>query len=806
MANVDQPDNVWINDGTGFFRRGQLTTESLTSCRVEVADLNGDHSEDLFVINGFRGTAQPGQILLSTAEPETISLLHTPLVTGGDIALADFNGDDTMDIFVATRPNAPNRLWFSNPKSSGEHTDTKLALSEWAVPEPAVNPFAGSVDALDDNGSAFAVAGGDFDGDGDVDALVANHGRNVPSQVWLNDGSGQFDAGEFLDVPDSSDVAVGDFDSDGDLDAVFSSQGSRAVIWRNDGRAHFELVSETEPLDAKCVAIGDLDGDGDLDFVVGCQHESPANRVFFNDGQGHFTNSGQQLGASDTLGIELADVDDDGDLDVFAANWNDGNVIWLNDGTGQFIDSDQRLGSSNYVHAALSDIDGDGDVDACATSPRDPTTLWLNDGHGRFSQAPLSDLKTPGVGIAIADLNGDGLGDVLIGNGDLGDGHSMFPNQILISRGPLLWESFWLGTQATADFVIADFDGDLDPDVFLANGFGKPDCVWRNRTSDEEEQRSGLFFQDSGQRLGSSTSNDVALGDVDGDGDLDAVVANFKGDTNNVWLNDGTGQFKPGMSLTEPLHAHSVRLGDLDAFLPSKEGPNRIWLNDGNGQFKLNDQQLGDSSSNQVALADFDGDGDLDVWIGNFNPHHDRVWLNDGDGEIDVLTSSGANHVNSLWLNDGEGRFTRSEQDLNGSRASNGFTVGDLNGDGFPDLYECGWYDADSVWLNDGQGRFVHTGKACQRLRSRRAALVDLDGDGDLDVVVANQVGFPNAVCLNNGEGEFSDPVEYLGSNATSSLALGDLDSDGDIDVFTTNARGQENQVWLNNSQPTLSR
>ena len=99
----------------------------------------------------------------------------------------------------------------------------------------------------------------------------------------------------------------------------------------------------------------------------------------------------------------------------------------------------------------------------------------------------------------------------------------MFPNQSLISTGHLTWESHWFGAEATAGFGIADLNDDDTLDVFLANGFGHPDHVWLNG---RRNQQSDLLFRDSGQRLGRSNSTDAEAGDVDGDGDRDAIIVN----------------------------------------------------------------------------------------------------------------------------------------------------------------------------------------------------------------------------------------------------------------------------------------
>ncbi len=141
------------------------------------------------------------------------------------------------------------------------------------------------------------------------------------------------------------------------------------------------FVDSGQSLDASSssfVSLGDLDGDGDLDaFVVNLSGEG--NRVWLNDGTGHFTNGGQSLGSSDSASVSLGDLDGDGDLDAFVANFSGGgNRVWLNDGTGHFSDSGQSLGSSDSACVSLGDLDGDGDLDAFIANFKQDNTVWLN--------------------------------------------------------------------------------------------------------------------------------------------------------------------------------------------------------------------------------------------------------------------------------------------------------------------------------------------------------------------------------------------------------------------------------------------
>ena len=197
----------------------------------------------------------------------------------------------------------------------------------------------------------------------------------------------------------------------------------------------------------------------------------------------------------------------------------------------------------------------------------------------------------------------------------------------------------------------------------------------------------------------------VALGDVDADSDLDAFVANghaaYLGEPNTVWLNDGSGHFADsGQRLGYPVFnsddSRAVDLGDvdgdgdLDAFI-GNNGANEIWLNDGGaqggtqGDFTYSGQALGDASTQVVFLEDLDGDGDCDAFAGN---------------------STAA----EIWLNDGTGRFVDGGQDISYSDRD-AVTVGDIDGDGNLDILTMNFDRGYRVWLNDGAGHFRLSGR-----------------------------------------------------------------------------------------------
>jgi hypothetical protein len=195
------------------------------------------------------------------------------------------------------------------------------------------------------------VALGDLDRDGDLDIFDANSGsitegtgepeRNQPNMVWLNDGRGGFiDSGQRLGKEVSRAVALGDLDGDGDLDAFIGNRGEDAV-WLNDGSGRFLDSGQTlGDGNTRLVVLGDLEGDGDLDaFSTGRGFgEIWINQSGAQGGTTRVFERSQHFSYSIWYASTLGDVDGDGDLDVFAGLLEKATRVWLNDGTGRFVE------------------------------------------------------------------------------------------------------------------------------------------------------------------------------------------------------------------------------------------------------------------------------------------------------------------------------------------------------------------------------------------------------------------------------------------------------------------------------------
>ncbi len=339
-------------------------------------------------------------------------------------------------------------------------------------------------------------------------------------------------------------------------------------------------------------------------------------------GSGNFTNRPSGMNSTWSEDIAVGDLDSDGDLDIFLGHRDDASTIALNDGSGSFSLTGIDLSTDFLIDIVLADLDSDGDLDAILAGIQD-NRLLLNNGQGVFQDGgEVFANSSIIVAVAIGDVDGDGdLDAVTAVKGDPFD-----PSPSHSQR------------------------------VWLNNGIGD--------------------LQPSGQSLGAGTANDIALGDLDGDGDLDGIVVSSN---SSVWRNLGNGVFASIQTLDD-LNADSVELGDLDgdgdldAFVGANNFGSAVWLNDGSGMLAAG-QSLG--SLGPSVLGDLDGDGDLDAFSANWGP--DKAWLNNGDAT-----------------------FVFTGQSL-GDADSTGAALGDLDGDGDIDVVTSGYDVKPNLWINQNQ-------------------------------------------------------------------------------------------------------
>lgn len=340
------------------------------------------------------------------------------------------------------------------------------------------------------SGSSMDSQAFDADGDGDLDLLIAKEMQ--PNVLLLNDGTGRMTVAPAGTLPggafDSEDVAVADYDGDGDLDAVIAGEDDQmSELYLNDGSGVFTAANDRLPArgTAQSVIAADVDGDGDADLLFGNHGQ---NFLFVNSGAGRFSDQTRlRLPVREDLtqDLEAGDVDGDGDLDLVVGNVDD-NRLLLNDGRGFFADAPERLplraATEETREADLADVDGDGDLDlyfanlafVAGADPQD--RLLVNDGRGFFSDQTESRIGRESrytVDVEFTDVDRDGDRDLVTAN--LND---VKPYRVSLNDGAGVFKDatssvFPSGLDGQGiDAEVADFNGDGRPDIYFSSYAG----------------------------------------------------------------------------------------------------------------------------------------------------------------------------------------------------------------------------------------------------------------------------------------------------------------------------------------------
>lgn len=615
--NVDGQSVVYRNDGAGNMQaHANFESASNRNDQIVIGDLDGDGDYDLVAAR------QVGSTTIHMNNGQGTLLITSSLPAGVNPILIKIDKNSSLDMFMIQVKNGQSptgRIYRYLNNGAGKFSSKQLNVGN-------------------DNSNRFAVA--DMDKDGDLDFVVSSYatsncGRQGCENLHLLLDRGLLGyASAHLDSAAASQITLADLDNDGNLDIATSGLETNtggADDRQNKAYFHQSVIQLTatanfteKPIGVaqnhtRSIAVADLNADGRLDVVVGgdgvnALHFS-RDGILFSSCEPNVLFQGAKL---------VADIDGDAYLDIILQS----GLILRNNRSGGFspsISLPLLLDSASHVVAA--DLNGDGRLDLITAGFFGPATLLIQESNGLFRQAANLANSYPATSLATGDIDGDGHLDILIGIGTAPGGNSATPGQNLIyfNDGTAKFrQGTPLHTEAsdTQAIALGDLDADGDLDIVVANSIetggtqqGKQNYIYMNDGNGDFPMRKMLG-------TGMDRTRSIGIGDINRDGHLDLVLANYS-QLNAIHLNNGNGDFGDALLLgqvfDQSVNLHLVDIDhdrDLDMIVANEKQSDAVYLNDGTGHF-MSSAAYAEPASDVRLLTlhtgDLDRDGDLDL-------------------------------------------------------------------------------------------------------------------------------------------------------------------------------------------------
>ncbi|WP_171475859.1 beta strand repeat-containing protein [Frigoriglobus tundricola] len=726
---------------------------------VVEADLNGDGRPDLVVANFgsntvsvLLNTTAPGAAIASFAAQQTFATGNGPFT----VTVANVNGDGRPDFVVANSGSSTVSVLL-NTTAAGATTASFAAQQTFAT-------GAGPV----------SVTAADVNGDGRPDLIVADEGANEVSVLMNTTAPGAATATfaaqqTFATGGAPRAVTAADVNGDGRPDLIVADYGSAAVsVLLNTTApgaatasyaAGASFATGTSP---SSVAVADLNGDGRADIVVANYGSASVSVLLNTTAPGAAAPS---FAAQQTLAtgngprfVAAADVNGDGRPDLVVANYNSFNLsVLLNTtppgaATLSFAAQQTFLTGNGPFSIALGDLNGDGRPDIAVanytsgnvgvllntTSHTESTTAGVPSPTFTAAATPATDMAPSSV--AVADLNGDGLPDLIVANFTSGT-VSVFVNTTApgFDTSTFAAEQTFAVASSPSSVAVADVNGDGRPDLVVTHEGNSTVSVLLGTTA----PGSGTISFAAPQTFATGGAPDsVAVADVNGDGKPDLIVANLGSNTVSVLLN-------------------TTAAGSLTAGFAAQQ------------TFATGRRPY------SVEFADLNGDGKPDL-----------VVVNEGSATVSVLLNTTAPGATTSAF--------AAQQTFAVGADSRTMTIADLNGDGRPDLIAVSYAsEAVSVLVNTtAAGATTATFAAQQTFATgtgpRAVAAADVNGDGKIDLVVANLGSGTASVLLNTttpgaATATFAAQQTFATGNIPYAVVTADVNGDGRPDIIVAN-------------------
>jgi hypothetical protein len=755
--------------GVGFAPQAAFATGS-RPFSVATGDLNGDGKPDLAIANVFSYFVS---VLLNTTAPGATTPSYAPqgtFATGSrpySVSIGDFNGDGKPDLAVANY-----------------RSDSVSVLLNTTAPG-ATTPSYAPQETFATGSRPYSVSIGDLNGDGKPDLAIANLNSNSVS-VLLNTTEPGATAPSYAaqttfatNTPGS--VSIGDLNGDGKPDLAIANVPSNSVsVLLNTTEpgatapsyaAQATFATGKTPIS---VSIGDLNGDGRPDLAIanaGLNVNSVS--VLLNTTAPGATTPSYASQATFATGVTpnsvaIGDLNGDGKPDLAIAN-----------------------GSSDSVSVLVN-----------TTAPGATTPSYANQATFATGDTPRS--------VSIGDFNGDGKPDLAVANmsSNSSNSVSVLLNATLLGppSGAISPQSTFATGSGSFSVSMGDLNGDGKPDLAIANAISNSVSVLLNTTAPGATAPS---YASQATFATGTRPYSVSIGDLNGDGKPDLAITNAFSDSMSVLLNTmapgaTTPSYASQATFATGIFPRSVAIGDMNG-----DGqPDLAIANYGSNSVSvlLNTTAPGATTPSYAPQATFAaGNSPFSVSTGDLN----------GDGQPDLAIANflfPSNSV-SVLLNTTAPGATTPSYSPKATFATGGYpysvSIGDMNGDGKPDLAIANRFsDSVSVLLNTTAPGATTPSYAPQATFATgdsptSVSIGDLNGDGKPDLAIANRFSDSVSVLLNTTAPGATTPsyapqATFATGDSPRSVSIGDMNGDGKPDLAVANSVSNSVSALLN--------
>lgn len=630
-----------------------------------------------------------------------------------------------------------------------------------------------------------AIVTADFNRDGLMDVATANFGGPFDSSgtdgvsILLGTGNGAFKPARNLYIGRRPvEIATGDFNGDGKPDLVTANEKDNTVtVLLGSGTGGFGIAGHF-PAGSKpvSVAVGDVNGDGKKDLAV-ANNGANSVTVLLNDGTGRFTLGSTVAVGSDPTSVAVADFNNDSKPDIASVSGGFGHLnINLNNGNGTFGSPVNYATGfcANTVVVGYFNNDTQPDLAVgCVFPSNDGVSILFGNANGSFQPFTSYDAggQTPRT-LVVGDFNGDGMDDLVTSN-------DQFANNsvtVLLNDGAGAFDTVNVFTagQSPMDVAVGDFNRD-----------GRLDAVTAD-TGDPVGSGGGPVGTVS-MLIGSGDGTFVASPNLVVDQPGAIIAANLNADSipdlavvttsvsySGVTIFPGLGDGTFGPKLFTPVinQPTGVAFGDFNGdtkndLAVSRQGGVTILLGNGDGTFGTRYDYAVANNPTWVALGNFNGDSAMD---------------------LAVTTNNGV----SVLLGVGDGTFGLPAAFASGGE-SDYVAASDFNGDGKRDLAVVNKSaNTVSILFGQGDGTFsLATPSYPTRVGPGSVAVGNFNGDGKPDLAIPTFFGIQArsafAVLMNGVNGKFTQKIEYATDSRPIGSAVADWNGDGKYDLALAN-------------------